>query len=93
MKQKRPSVLWRSMILEPPKQTTQCLCKTIGVYFISTYDEDRKDWLNNAGVPLDKWMPGYKDVMEIRKGSFITLDDLERLMSYEYERLILQSQE
>ncbi len=93
MENKRLSILWRSMTLEPPKQTTQCLCKTIGIYFISKYDADQKDWLNNAGVPLDKWMPGYKDVIETRKGSFITLDDLERLMSYEYERFLLQSQE
>ena len=93
MENKRLSILWKSMTLEPPNQTKECLCKTNGTYFISTYDVKKKDWLSNGGVPLDKWMPGYKDVMEVRKGSFITFDDLETLMRYEYERLISPSQE
>lgn len=92
------ATLWKSMVLEPPKEDAVCICSVIGDILMAFYDSKHNAWFSYnvlpnipEGIAAENhrfhFSTGHYHFRGFQvKGSYITLDEFEELMQREFDR-------
>lgn len=92
------AILWKSMVLEPPKEDAVCICSVIGDILMASYDSIHNAWFSYNTLPNNAEGEA-KEIHRFHfstghyhfrgnqvKGSYITLDEFKELMQSEFDR-------